>query len=151
METKFEAIGRIDTEWESPRKTRVLILGDEDGYHPLLHEILRKNGYDVLEVGSTEDFLNVTKRTVFDLLITDINQPGTNSLEVLRKVKTSYPALKVIVMSDGHDTELEESIMACGAEDFIKKPLHIDELLIELLLSVDETLENTGDLCRLSS
>ena len=131
---------RGDGRQSSLKTAKVLIVDGEDAFRLLMNESLRENGYDVSEARSAEDALDKIGETFFDLLITDVEMPGMNGLELLSKVKMRYPATKVIVMTGSHDPYLEEYSMTYGAEDFIMKSLHSEELLLELLLTVDLTL-----------
>jgi len=64
-----------------------------------------------------------------DLLLLDINMPGINGFEVLKKVKDYYPKIKVIMLSTYNEDHLIEKAKATGANGYLFKNVEKDELL----------------------
>lgn len=62
------------------------------------------------------------------LLLTDLDMPEINGLELARQAKRLYPTLPIIVMSGSADGQDRDAIFALGA-DFIPKPFELDDLL----------------------
>ena len=75
-----------------------------------------------------------------DLLITDVNMPGMNGLELLTKVKIQWPRLAVLVISAYADIPLAVHAVKCGAIDFIEKPF--DEAT--LMRAVQQGLQSSA-------
>ncbi len=107
----------------------VLMVDDEPDLSVLIKQRFRKeinnneykftftyNGSDALEK------LQETKDT--DLVITDLNMPKMNGLELLINIKKYYPDLDVMVMSAYSDPEVIKSAMNAGAVNFIFKPIN---------------------------
>ena len=57
------------------------------------------------------------------LLLSDINMPGMNGLELLKRVKTDFPTLKVVMVTAYGDDANRQAANALGADDFITKPV----------------------------
>lgn len=57
------------------------------------------------------------------LLLSDINMPGMNGLELLKRVKTDFPTLKVVMVTAYGDDANRQAAHALGADDFITKPV----------------------------
>jgi two-component system nitrate/nitrite response regulator NarL len=64
-----------------------------------------------------------------DLLLLDINMPGINGFEVLKKVKDYYPKIKVIMLSTYNEEHLIEKAKTTGANGYLFKNVEKDELL----------------------
>lgn len=64
-----------------------------------------------------------------DVMVLDLKMPGIDGLEVLRQVKSTYPAVQVIVQT-GHGSNQEEALArSLGVFDYLKKPVDIDFLV----------------------
>ena len=65
-----------------------------------------------------------------DIMILDLNMPGIKGMDVLRRVKKSYPRVQVIIQT-GHGNDLDEAeARELGVFDYLKKPVDI-ELLVD--------------------
>ena len=67
------------------------------------------------------------------LILTDINMPEMNGIELLKKIKTKYPELKVIMITAYGDEQNLNMAKTLGADDYFIKPLQFD-LLKERLI-----------------
>jgi CheY-like chemotaxis protein len=75
------------------------------------------SGAEALEILSA----NGTVQSV--VLLSDINMPGMNGLELLAEVKRRWPALRVIMITAYGDAENRRRAMEAGASDFVTKPV----------------------------
>ena len=134
MEATGGSQGRVSRYEQNPLKgNRILVVDDEDGFRMFVNDILSDHGYAVTEANSGEDALRKVHEKEFDLLITDIKMPGMSGLELLCKVKMSYPNVEVIVISGSSDPEFIEYSKTHGAADFIVKSLQFDRLLLSVV------------------
>ncbi len=62
------------------------------------------------------------------LILSDINMPGMNGLELLKEVKTLWPELPVAMITAYGDDQSRRIALEAGATDFLTKPLDFDEL-----------------------
>jgi DNA-binding NtrC family response regulator len=108
----------------------LLIVDDEKNIRRTLNLVLSGEGYDVEQAQSGEEALRVAEPQRFDAVMLDVQMPGINGLETLRRLKELDPQLEIIMMS-GHAT-LTDAVEATrlGAFDFLEKPLDRDRVLI---------------------
>ena len=110
----------------------VLLVDDEpDFLYPLARRLSRRH-LAVESAGSGQDALEIIKRTPVDVVVLDVKMPGMGGLEILRAIKTTHPAIEVVLLS-GHasiDTAMEG--ISRGAFDYMMKPVNFDELFFKL-------------------
>lgn len=109
---------------------KVLIVDDEEGIRHTLARFLQQSGFrDVLEAGSGEQALDLLEENDCFIVITDISLPAMSGLELLAKIRKSYPRTDVAVIT-GH-LEIDYAIQAIknGAFDYFRKPFRFDEVL----------------------
>ena len=114
-------------------KKTILIVDDEKSILDSVGDILIDEGYKVKSADGGKRCLELLESgEVVDLVLLDIWMPDLDGIEVLKKIKKSWPFLPVIIMS-GHGT-IETAVKATklGAHDFIEKPLSIEPLLISI-------------------
>jgi hypothetical protein len=114
-------------------RPKLLVVDDEDRQVAALCSNLRRKGYDVSGVTSGEAALAQLRASKFQLLLTDLQMPGLNGLELLRAARESDADLVAILMS-GHATiDRAVEAMRAGAFDVVVKPF--DTGRIESVLS----------------
>ena len=69
-----------------------------------------------------------------DLIVTDLNMPGLDGLTFLRKIKSNTPtaSIPVIVLSGSEKSETRIACLEAGADDFLPKPFHPEELRVRI-------------------
>ena len=116
---------------------RILVVDDEVNARTALAELLRDEGYQV-ETAS-DGFKALPKLDQFapDVLLTDLKMPGMNGIELMGKAveRECEPATLVMTAFGAVETAVEA--MKAGAQDYLTKPIHMDELLVVL----ERTLE----------
>jgi DNA-binding NtrC family response regulator len=113
-------------------KGRILIVDDEPSARTALAELLRHEDFEIETAGDGFKALGRLQESTPDLVLTDLNMPGMDGVELLRKVKEDIPELPVVLMTAFAGVETAVSAMRDGAEDYLTKPLNTDELLIVL-------------------
>ena len=78
-----------------------MIVDDEAGIRDLLSEALSEKGFDVTSAKDGRESLRYMRKIAFDLLITDINMPNLNGIELLKRMKTAGRKEKVVIMTGG--------------------------------------------------
>lgn len=104
-----------------------------------LSAILGKAGYDVEKAANGEEALNKLKGNVKpDLIITDLNMPGMNGIELIKQVRT-LPAFKfvpILFLTAESPQEKRAEAKAAGASGWLVKPVNGDELINTIKLIV---------------
>jgi DNA-binding NtrC family response regulator len=107
---------------------KVLLVDDEEDFLEVMGERLSARGIDVTTSISAEDALEQIDKDLFDAVILDLQMPGMNGIEALKKIKKQHPELQVILLT-GHAT-VEKGVEAIklGAMDFVEKPADLSVL-----------------------
>ncbi len=90
----------------------------------------KQKKYEVLAAVSGEACLRMIRENSPDLVLLDIQMPGIDGIETLKKIKQEEPNLPVVMMSAHGTVERAVRSMKLGAHDFIEKPFASDRLLV---------------------
>jgi CheY-like chemotaxis protein len=91
---------------EATKKTKILVVEDDNLFRWTLNHFLQKEGYEVYPVASGESALDMAGKLSFDILISDFQLPGLNGKELIRKLKVTHPQAKSILISAYQREEL---------------------------------------------
>ena len=124
---------------------RILIVEDESSLADLVANRLKKEKYIVDVSNDGEDGLYNALNDNYDLILLDIMLPGVDGIEILKEVKKNNIKAKVIMLTA--KAELEDKLLGFseGANDYIPKPFHIDELVarVNAQLRIEKVKDNT--------
>lgn len=130
---------------------RILIVEDEIKLADLVASRLKKEKYTVDISNDGEDGLYNALMDIYDLIILDIMLPLVDGIEILKQIKENDIKSKVIMLTA--KSELEDKLLGFkeGANDYISKPFHIDELVarVNACLRIEKVKDNNltfGDL-----
>ena len=117
----------------------ILIIDDEKEICESVKMILEYEDYDVSYSTSANEGMTKLSNKNFSALLLDIQMPEMSGFEVIKKVKSRYPNLSVVIIS-AHGS-LENAIKATklGAFDFIEKPIDREKLLISIRNAAEQT------------
>ena len=110
---------------------KILIIDDDLQINHLVGEFLRRHGYTVVCATTGEQGLASALVERPDLIVCDLAMPGMNGLEVITKIRQdkTISGIPVIFLSAYHDREHVRQTMNLGADDFIAKPVELQEVL----------------------
>lgn len=108
---------------------RILVVEDDPSSQEVLVEALTKAGYDVESVTNAEDAYVKVKFWKPHLVLSDHDMPGMSGLEMLKHLRRNSFYVTLVFVSGRRDTKVIVEALKEGADDFIKKPFRIDELL----------------------
>src|SRR5262245_22691388 len=122
---------------ERAARGTVLVVEDEAYVRTSLSELLASRGFEVIQAAGAEEAQDQLRRAPVDVVLTDLKMPGTGGLELVRRLRASFPDLPVLVLT-GHGTisSAVECIKA-GATDYILKPADPDALELALARALD--------------
>ena len=115
----------------------LLIVEDDESLRLVMQLQLSKLGYETAIAGDAEHALDVLEHAPPALVITDLQLPGMSGIDFLKRVRTDFPAIPVIVVTAFGTIESAVVAMKAGACDYITKPLHLSEMqaLVECALN----------------
>lgn len=110
-------------------RKHILLVEDDELYRDALNDYLAED-YHVLEVDSAEKAFAVLQKNPIDLILLDINLPGMNGIEMLKKAKAAWPNLPVVMLTAVNVIPKVVESMKLGAYDFLTKEIDIEELML---------------------
>ncbi len=120
----------------------ILIVEDSSTMRSLIASTLESLGdYEVIEAGSGFEALKILPGRRFDLIITDINMPDINGLELVNFVRSHprYRETPLMIVTTEKSAEDRAKGIALGANTYITKPFAAEALKAAVLQLLDET------------
>jgi two-component system response regulator PhoP len=111
---------------------RFLIVEDHVGMADQLEKGFQERGYSVKVVGNGEDGLFEATEIDYTLAVVDLGLPGLSGLELIQRLRKSGNTMPVIVLTARNDVESIVQAMEAGADDYLKKPVYLEELLAHI-------------------
>ncbi|MBN2380999.1 response regulator [candidate division WOR-3 bacterium] len=108
---------------------RILLVDDEEEFARVLANIVRAKGYDVEPVYDGLDALERIRANEYGLLISDINLPGVNGMELIRRTKVLRPDLPIVVITAYPVQGSKEDLLKMGIVEYMEKPVSPNELI----------------------
>lgn len=111
----------------------LLIVDDEEPFVATVKKRLTKRSLDVISASSGPEALDVLEREGgIDVVLLDVKMPEMDGMATLRRIKTAYPDVEVIMLS-GHAT-MESALegMRLGAFDYLMKPCSIEQVVVRV-------------------
>jgi CheY-like chemotaxis protein len=117
----------------------IMVVDDETSVRQLLGHFLQSLGHMVVQAKGGAEALALAGSTPPDLVLLDIDMPGMDGLETLRRLRQEIPKSVVIMVSGIHDEPRALQALEAGARDFIRKPFelqHIKDVVLHNLALV---------------
>jgi two-component system cell cycle response regulator len=121
------------------KKTKVLIVDDEQETLDLIAEYLNERGFDATSTMSGEHAISLFKKDHFQFAIVDLHLPGMTGSELLRAIKKIQADVQVVMITGYGTIRDAVECMKLGASDFITKPILLDHLLLTIRRILEET------------
>lgn len=106
----------------------ILVIDDEASIRNLMHNVLKRKGYEVFLADSGQNGIDMFERTRPLITILDLHMLDINGLEVLRRLRAIDPKACVIILTGVGTKEVEAKALTLGADDFLKKGFSLFEL-----------------------
>lgn len=113
----------------NPVRPVIAVLDDDILVAKTIGRYLRTLGADLSIHSDPNEFLDKLKDSTFDIVISDLQMPGTDGFEILAAVREHHPATEVIVITGHADKDAAIRALKAGAYDFFEKPVDEEELL----------------------
>ena len=108
-------------------REKILVIEDEKSIARFISTILTANGYEAMRAASGAEAMSMISSHCPDLVILDLGLPDMDGLDILRQLR-SWSTLPVVVVSARSHEQDKVSALDLGADDYLTKPFHLDEL-----------------------
>jgi two-component system, chemotaxis family, chemotaxis protein CheY len=108
--------------------SNVLIVEDDAATRRLYKFLLTNGGYPVLEAEDGVAALEQLAHNHCDLVITDMNMPRMDGMDLIRAIRRDYADVYVILITAFGTPDTEKQAMRMGANDYLAKPFDFEEL-----------------------
>ncbi len=119
----------------------ILVIDDELSMRELLGILLKRDGFHVTSCGTAEEGLEVMERGGVDLVLTDLNLPGVDGLEFMRRLRekrdSNVREVPVVLITAYGTAAHAVEAMKQGAADYVLKPFNNDDLLMNIRRTLD--------------
>ncbi len=113
----------------SPAKLCITVVEDNETLCAVTVEFLQQHGHRAVGVTSAEALSDEEAHALIDVLLVDLNLPGEDGFSLVRRYRSAYPELTIIVVSSRDRIEDRLACYEAGADAFIPKPTYPDELI----------------------
>jgi len=111
------------------RTTRVLLVDDEPNIRRSLARVLMGAGFEVMTAEDGQAALALLESGTVDVMLVDMMMPRMSGMDLLGRVKTSYPEVEVIMMTAFANVDDAVAAVKSGAYDFLTKPFQSNEVV----------------------
>jgi two-component system response regulator (stage 0 sporulation protein F) len=109
-------------------RQRVLVVDDKPAVRQMVADVLREEGFEVVEATNGVEALWRLKSERMDAAVLDLRMPRLGGLEALRRIRALDPGLKVVIMTS-YPEAIREQAASLGAAAVLAKPFEMRELL----------------------
>ncbi|MEH2271587.1 MAG: hybrid sensor histidine kinase/response regulator [Nostoc sp.] len=137
---------------QSSRSDKILVVDDSPDNVFLIKTILEEEGYTISTAENGISALAELKASPCDLVLLDLMMPGMDGYEVTKHIRKEMklPQYIPILLITAHDTPSVAHGLDLGADDFIRKPVTVDELLarVRSLLRLKHSMDERDEIAR---
>ncbi len=136
---------------QSTKTYRILVVDDSADNLFLVQSILEEEGYDITLATNGADCLVRVEQSPPDLVLLDVMMPEMDGLEVTKRIRENrnLPFIPILLIT-AHDEPSAVKGLDSGADDFIRKPVEVDELLarVRSLLRLKHSVDERDQIAR---
>ncbi len=131
---------------------RVLLIEDDSAAAQSIELMLNSEGFNVYVTESGEEGIDLAKYYEYDIILLDIKLPDMSGYDVLKALRVNKVDTPVLILSGLTATEDKVKGLGIGADDYLTKPFHKDELVARIHAIVRrskghaQSIIRTGDL-----
>jgi hypothetical protein len=124
-----ELVRSVDSALELRGSETILLVEDDDQVRSVTSDILRRNGYQVIEARNAgEALLQCEKQGPIDLMLTDVVMPQMSGPELAARLSADRPGMRVLCMSGYTDDNFARSALLEPKLSFLQKPITMASL-----------------------
>jgi diguanylate cyclase (GGDEF)-like protein len=135
-------VTKIDTIIEQTSGLKLLYVEDNKMARDSTLELLREFFDTILIAENGEEGLEIFKREEIDLIITDINMPKKNGLEMVEEIRKTHPDIDIVVLTAHTEYDYLKESIRLGIRGYLNKPIELDNLVDVLQMIVSEAILN---------
>ncbi len=109
-------------------RNKLLLVDDEPELRRVFRRALTRAGFDVVEAADGQVALELSRQLKFELVVSDVCMPQMGGLQLLERLVLEAPDLPVLFVSGSTNFMDVSTAIACGAFDFLQKPVDLAEL-----------------------
>ncbi len=117
--------------------SKALVIDDESFTLDLFEFELKAQGFDVTTASSGNDGIDKLKKVDFDVVLTDLNMPDINGIEMVKNSRSIRPTTEILVVTGDDSSERAVEAIREGAFDYILKPVDFDKLFTSVRNAVE--------------
>ena len=110
----------------------ILVAEDDLPLQKMMCAFLGMNGFRTVAAANGEEALSATDRILPDLVLADIMMPVMDGWELTRELRDLYPLMPIILVTARDTLEDKRIGFSCGADDYLTKPVDLDEMLLHI-------------------
>ena len=111
---------------------KILVVEDDKNLRKLIVTCLEKAKYTVFDTKNGEEALELMDRQYVDLIVTDIMMPEMNGYELIKELRDANYNTPILIITAKEDIEDKRVGFSLGADDYMVKPINIDELIMRV-------------------
>jgi two-component system cell cycle response regulator CtrA len=111
---------------------RVLLVEDDSAVARSIELMLRSEGFNVYTTDLGEEGVDLGKLYDYDVIVLDLQLPDMSGFEVLRSLRTAKVRTPILILSGNAIVEAKVKALGFGADDYMTKPFHKDELVARI-------------------
>lgn len=110
----------------------LLVVEDDMHLQRMMSSFLGLNGYRVIPAGNGQEALDAIERVMPDMVIADVMMPVMDGWELTQELRDAYPLLPIMLVTARDSIEDKRTGFTAGADDYLTKPIDLDELLLHV-------------------
>ena len=111
---------------------RVLLIEDDSATAQSIELMLKSEGFNVYTTDLGEEGIDLGKIYDYDLILLDLSLPDMSGLEVLRQLRVGKINTPIMILSGTSEIDTKVKTLGNGADDYMTKPFHKDELIARI-------------------
>jgi two-component system, NtrC family, response regulator len=110
--------------------TKILVIDDDQSMLEIAEFHLKSQGYDAFTAQTGEQGLKLVEQSYFDVILTDLQLPDLDGIEVVKRLKEMSPDTEIIMISGYGSVSKAVEATKAGAFYFVEKPVEFEELMV---------------------
>ena len=111
---------------------KILIVDDDKNLNSGITTFLKSNDIIVVSAFDGEEGYSKIRDERFDLVLSDLEMPKVDGIQLLKKTKLKNPEMPFVIMTAFASVENAVEAMKIGADDYLTKPINLKELLLKI-------------------